>query len=189
MNTRRAWATSGRSPACAGAGSARPRAGSFFERHVVGTQKPMHRTQPDGDPARDRKRAADLLQGQVGLPGNQLQHLRAVLAQPAATVAAHRARARMALGPPALPPSAMKPITRCLRSCEYGAGISPPMAWSSCSLDNQHRLVPAHPDYRPPQRRIFSVPHSAVGRLVHHVFSAKPYTMRLWTMAILSNAP
>ena len=39
----------------------------------------------------------------------------------------------------ALPPSAMKPITRCLRSCEYGAGISPPMAWSSCSLDNQHR--------------------------------------------------
>src|SRR5215217_328175 len=135
MNTRRAWATSGRSPACAGAGSARPRAGSFFERHVVGTQKPMHRTQPDGDPARDRKRAADLLQGQVGLLGNQLQHLRAVLAQPAATVAAHRARARMALGPPALRPtdglltltsnrtaaaralrpSAMKPITRCLR--------------------------------------------------------------------------
>src|SRR3954452_15439940 len=27
----------------------------------------------------------------------------------------------------ALPPSAMKPITRSLRSCEYGAGISPPM--------------------------------------------------------------
>src|SRR4051812_32468284 len=65
----------------------------------------MHRTQPDGDPARDRKRAADLLQGQVGLPGNQLQHLRAVLAQPAATLAAHRARARMALGPPALRPA------------------------------------------------------------------------------------
>ena len=37
----------------------------------------------------------------------------------------------------ALPPSAIKPITRCLRSCEYGAGISPPMAWSSLSLDNQ----------------------------------------------------
>src|SRR5688572_8169376 len=65
----------------------------------------MHRTQPDGDPARDRKRAADFLQGQVGLPGNHLQHLRAVLAQPAATVAAHRARARMALGPPALRPA------------------------------------------------------------------------------------
>src|SRR3954464_16073163 len=65
----------------------------------------MHRTQPDGDPARDRKRAADLLQGQVGLPSNQLQHLRAVLAQPAATVAAHRALARMALGAPALTPA------------------------------------------------------------------------------------
>jgi len=39
----------------------------------------------------------------------------------------------------ALPPSAIKPITRCLKSCEYGAGISPPMAWSSRSLDNQHR--------------------------------------------------
>src|SRR3954471_24645713 len=120
MNTRRAWATSGRSPACAGAGSARPRAGSFFERHVVGTQKPMYRTQPDGDPARDRKRAADLLQGQVGLPGNQLQHLRAVLAQPAATVAAHRARASMALGPPALRPAstaADTDIKPCRRPC------------------------------------------------------------------------
>jgi hypothetical protein len=71
----------------------------------VGTQKSVRCTQPDGDPARDRKRAADLLQGQAGLPGNQLQHLRAVLAQPAATVAAHRARARMALGPPALSPA------------------------------------------------------------------------------------
>src|SRR3954451_14457680 len=39
--------------------------------------------------------------------------------------------------PRALPPSAIKPITRSLRSCEYGAGISPPMAWSSLSLDNQ----------------------------------------------------
>jgi hypothetical protein len=37
----------------------------------------------------------------------------------------------------ALPPSAMKPITRSLKSCEYGAGISPPMAWSSLSLDYQ----------------------------------------------------
>ena len=71
----------------------------------MGTQKPVHRAQPDGDPARDRKRAADFLQGQVGLLGNQLQHLRGVLAQPAATVAAHRARARMALGPPALRPA------------------------------------------------------------------------------------
>jgi len=34
----------------------------------------------------------------------------------------------------ALPPSAMKPITRSLKSCEYGAGISPPTAWSSRSL-------------------------------------------------------
>src|SRR3954453_17766758 len=79
MNTRRAVATSGRSPACAGAGSARPRAGSFFERQVMGTEKPVHRTQPDSDPTRGRKRASDLLQGQVGLLGNQLQHLRAVL--------------------------------------------------------------------------------------------------------------
>src|SRR3954449_4650868 len=37
----------------------------------------------------------------------------------------------------ALPPSAMKPITRSLRSCEYGAGISPPMASSRRSLANQ----------------------------------------------------
>jgi len=93
------------SPACAGAGSARPRVGSFFARQIVGTKKPMHRTQPDRDPARGRKCAADFLQGQVGLPGNQLQHPRAVFAQPAATVAAHRARARMALGPPALRPA------------------------------------------------------------------------------------
>ena len=104
MKTRRASATSGRSPACAGAGSARPRVGSFFARQVVGTQKPVHRTQPDGDPG-GRKRAADFLQGQVGLPGNQLQHPRSVLAQPGATVATHRARARMALGPPTLPPA------------------------------------------------------------------------------------
>jgi hypothetical protein len=105
MKTRRALATSGRSPACAGAGSARPRVGSFFARQVVGTKKPMHRTQPDRDPARGRKCAADFLQGQVGLPGNQLQHPRSVLAQPGATVATHRARARMALGPPALRPA------------------------------------------------------------------------------------
>jgi hypothetical protein len=39
--------------------------------------------------------------------------------------------------PRALPPSAMKPITRSLKSCEYGAGISPPMASSSLSLANQ----------------------------------------------------
>src|SRR3954453_7124793 len=37
----------------------------------------------------------------------------------------------------ALPPSAIKPITRPLRSCEYGAGISPPLVWSSFSLDKQ----------------------------------------------------
>jgi hypothetical protein len=37
----------------------------------------------------------------------------------------------------ALPPSAMKPITRFLRSCEYGAGISPPITSSSRSLANQ----------------------------------------------------
>jgi hypothetical protein len=105
MKTRRALATSGRSPACAGAGSARPRVGSFFARQVVDTKKPVHRTQPDRDPARGRKRAADFLQGQVGLPGNQLQHPRSMLAQPGATVATHRARARMALGPPALRPA------------------------------------------------------------------------------------
>src|SRR5215218_2086744 len=103
----------------------------------MGTKKPVHRTQSDGDPACGGKRIADLLQGQVGLLGNQLQHPRAVLAQPGATITAHRARARMAFSPPALPPSAMKPITRSLRSCEYGAGISPPMASSSLSLANQ----------------------------------------------------
>ena len=70
----------------------------------MGTEKPVPRTQPDGDPARGRKGTADLLQGQVGLLGNQLQHLRAVLAQPGATIAAHRARARMTYGPPALHP-------------------------------------------------------------------------------------
>ena len=37
----------------------------------------------------------------------------------------------------ALPPSARKPITRSLKSCEYGAGISPPMASSNLSLANQ----------------------------------------------------
>ena len=102
----------------------------------------MDRTQPDRDPARGRKCAADFLQGQVGLPGNQLQHPRSVLAQPGATVAADRARARMPsarqrcaqrmalltltsnriAAARALPPSAIKPITRCLKSCEYGAG-------------------------------------------------------------------
>src|SRR3954463_613650 len=65
----------------------------------------MHRAQPDGDPARDRKRTADLLQGQVGLLGNQLQHLRTVLAQPGATIAAHRAWPRLAFGAPALLPA------------------------------------------------------------------------------------
>src|SRR5918997_4031728 len=76
MNTRRAWATSGRS--CSAACRV------FFERQVMGTQKPVHRTQPDGDPG-GGKCAADLLQGQVGLLGNQLQDPRAVLAQPGAT--------------------------------------------------------------------------------------------------------
>jgi len=71
----------------------------------VGTEKPVHRAQSDGDPARDRKRIADLPQGQIGLLGNQLQHPRAVLAQPGATVATRRARACMALGPPALRPA------------------------------------------------------------------------------------
>src|SRR3954469_19626153 len=80
MNTRRAWATSGRS--CSAACRV------FFERQVMGSEKSVHRAQPDGDAA-DRKRAADLLQGQVGLPGNQLQHLYAVFAQPGAAVAAH----------------------------------------------------------------------------------------------------
>jgi hypothetical protein len=71
----------------------------------VGTKKPVHRAQPDRDPARSCKRVADFLQGQVGLLGNQLQHPRAVFAQPGATVAAHRARADMAFGPPALRPT------------------------------------------------------------------------------------
>src|SRR3954452_20669956 len=43
----------------------------------------------------------------------------------------------------ALPPSAMKPITRSLKSCEYGAGILPPTAWSSRSLAN--RQAPENP--------------------------------------------
>src|SRR6185503_5425228 len=76
MNTRRASATSGRS--CSAACRV------FFERQLMGTEKPVYRTQPDGDPARGCKRTADLLQGQIGLPGNQLQHPRAVLAQPGA---------------------------------------------------------------------------------------------------------
>src|SRR3954451_6761367 len=97
MNTRRAWATSGRS--CSAACRV------FFERQLVGSEKPMHRAQPDGDPAQDRKRTADLLQGQVGLLGNQLQHLRTVLAQPRATIAAHRAWPRLAFGAPALRPA------------------------------------------------------------------------------------
>ena len=97
MKTRRASATSGRS--CSAAWRV------FFARQVVGTKKPVHCTQPDRDPARGRKRATDLLQGQVGLPGNQLPHPRAVLAQSGATVATHRARARMAFGPPALRPA------------------------------------------------------------------------------------
>jgi hypothetical protein len=71
----------------------------------MGTEKPVHRTQPDGDPARGRKRAADLLQGQVGLPGNQLENHRAVLAQPGAAITAHRAWPRMAFSPPALRPA------------------------------------------------------------------------------------
>ena len=71
----------------------------------MGTEKPVYRTQPDGDPARGCKRTADLLQGQIGLPGNQLQHPRAVLAQPGAAITAHRARARMAFGPRALRPA------------------------------------------------------------------------------------
>ena len=113
----------------------------------MGTEKPVHRAQSDGDPARDRKRIADLPQGQIGLLGNQLQHPRAVLAQPGATVATRRARACMALGPPALRPASsaanadIKPCGRrpcaaaqrqetnhrSLKSCEYGAGISPSM--------------------------------------------------------------
>ena len=52
--------------------SARPRVGSFFERQVVGTEKPVHRAQSDGDPAPGRKRTADLPHGQIGLLGNQL---------------------------------------------------------------------------------------------------------------------
>ena len=44
---------------------ARPHAGSFFERQVLGTQKPVHRAQSDGDPAPGRKRTADLPQGQT----------------------------------------------------------------------------------------------------------------------------
>jgi hypothetical protein len=43
----------------------------------------------------------------------------------------------------ALPPSAMKPITRSLKSCEYKAGISPPLASSSLSL--AHQQEPENP--------------------------------------------
>jgi hypothetical protein len=69
------------------------------------TESPVHRAQPDGNPAQGCKRAADFLQGQIGLPGNQLRHPRAMLAQPGAAVAAHRARARVAFGAPALRPA------------------------------------------------------------------------------------
>jgi len=66
----------------------------------------VNRTQSDGDLARGRKRAADLLQGHVGLLSDQLENPRALLAQPRATIATHRAGTRMAFGPPALHPPA-----------------------------------------------------------------------------------
>src|ERR1051325_7237648 len=62
--------------------------------------------------ARGGKRADGLLQGHVGLLAKQLEDplagpiQRAVPIQPGATVAAHRARARMAFSPPALSPPA-----------------------------------------------------------------------------------
>ena len=46
--------------------------GLFFTRQVLGGKKPVNRTHSDGDRARGRKRAADLLQGRVGLPSDQL---------------------------------------------------------------------------------------------------------------------
>src|SRR3954468_2450965 len=69
----------------------------------------------------------------------------------------------------ALPPSAIKPITRSLKSCEYGAGISPPMASSRRSFANHQapenpslyvstRSETALMDNQQPQQRVFPMP-------------------------------
>jgi hypothetical protein len=104
MNSRRCSATSARSPACAGAGSARRHGGSFFERDVLRLEKPPQTRQADADPV-SRQRAADLLQGQVRLLGQQLQDCRPMLDQARAVVAAHRAGLRMTFRAPPLRPA------------------------------------------------------------------------------------
>ena len=68
------------------------------------SENPPHRHQPDGDPGRG-KRATDLLQRQIGLPGDQLQHQTAMLGQARAVIAAHRTRFCMSLRTPALRPA------------------------------------------------------------------------------------
>ena len=49
-----------------------------------------------------RQSAADLLQGQVRLPGHQIEHRPAMLPQPRAMVTAHGASLGMTFGPPPL---------------------------------------------------------------------------------------
>src|SRR5215472_4344176 len=73
IKARRASATSG--------DPARRHVGSFFARDLLCPEKPPHTGQPDRDPVLGHQRAADLLQGQVWLLGDQLQYRRAVLRQ------------------------------------------------------------------------------------------------------------
>ncbi len=81
----------------------------------------MQRAQPDGDPAQRRHRSADLLQGQIGLFGDQLQNPRTVLPYPGPMITAHCTRPRMSFRPPPLRPpdgtanTHLKPRRR--RSC------------------------------------------------------------------------
>jgi energy-converting hydrogenase Eha subunit F len=63
----------------------------FFERDLLGPQKPPQARQPHRDPVLPRQRAAQLLQSQVRLQGQQLQYCRPVLPQ-ARTVVAPIAR-------------------------------------------------------------------------------------------------
>src|SRR5215831_14738803 len=68
IKARRASATSGRS--CSAA------CRLFFARDLLCPEKPPHTGQPDRDPVLGHQRAADLLQGQVWLLGDQLQYRR-----------------------------------------------------------------------------------------------------------------
>ena len=87
MKARRFSATLGRS--CSAA------CRLFFERGLLRPQEPPQARQPHRDPVPGRQRAAQLLQGQIRLLGQQLQYRGPVLDQARAVVAPHRARLRM----------------------------------------------------------------------------------------------